>query len=110
MDMAGRCKVWLEISDVTEEEFEARMAEQKALEASVPKVGSDAPNFIADVLDRDHDLFGDLVLQVEYIIQTAVEAISPEVVAAGRIDQLRRNAHAIARFADTAFDHVTHAQ
>ncbi len=61
MDMAARRKVWLEISDITEEQFEAQMAEQKAREAIVPKVGSEAPDFVADVLGRDRKRTGEQV-------------------------------------------------
>jgi hypothetical protein len=61
MSMAERRKVWLEISDITEEEFEAHMAKQQAREAGVPKVGSEAPNFVADVLDRDRRRTGEQV-------------------------------------------------
>jgi hypothetical protein len=61
MDMAARRKVWLEISDITEQEFEAHMAEEKAREADVPKVGSMAPDFVADVLDRPRKRTGETV-------------------------------------------------
>ena len=61
MDMTARRKVWLEISDITEEEFEAHMAEEKAREAVVPKVGSEAPDFVADVLDRQRKRTGEQV-------------------------------------------------
>ncbi len=53
LDMAQRRKVWLDISDISEAEFEAHMAEEKAREAIVPKVGTMAPDFVADVLGRD---------------------------------------------------------
>ena len=61
MDMAERRQVWLEISDITEAEFEAHMATQKAREASVPKVGGVAPDFVADVLDRARRRTGEQV-------------------------------------------------
>jgi hypothetical protein len=61
MDMTERRKVWLEISDITEDELEAHMAEEKAREAIVPKVGSEAPDFVADVLDRDRKRTGEQV-------------------------------------------------
>ena len=61
MNMAQRRKVWLEISDITEEEFEAHMAEEKAREAIVPKVGSEAPDFVADVLGRNRKRTGEQV-------------------------------------------------
>jgi hypothetical protein len=61
MDMATRRKLWLDISDITEEEFEAHMAEEKAREAIVPKVGSMAPDFVADVLGPDRKRTGEQV-------------------------------------------------
>jgi len=61
LDMAERRKVWLQISDITEEQFEANMAEERAREAFVPKVGSQAPDFAADVLDRDRKRTGEQV-------------------------------------------------
>jgi hypothetical protein len=61
MDMAQRRKVWLEISDISEVEFEAHMAEEKARETTVPPVGSEAPDFVADVLDRDRKRTGENV-------------------------------------------------
>jgi len=45
-------KVWLEISDMSGEEFDAMMAEQKARQDGVPKVGDPAPDFELEVLDR----------------------------------------------------------
>jgi hypothetical protein len=61
MDMAQRRKVWLEISDISEAEFEAHMAEEKAREAVVPQVGTMAPDFVADVLHRDRRRTGEQV-------------------------------------------------
>ncbi len=61
MDRAQRRKVWIEISDITEEQFERHMAEEKAREAIVPRVGSEAPDFVADVLDRDRKRTGEQV-------------------------------------------------
>ena len=53
LDMVQRRKLWLEISDISEEEFEGHMQGEKAREAIVPRVGSPAPDFVADRLDRD---------------------------------------------------------
>lgn len=61
MSMDERRKVWLEISDISEEEFEAHMAGEKAREAIVPKVGDIAPDFVAGVLDRQRKLTGEQV-------------------------------------------------
>ena len=61
MDMAAKRKVWLEISDITEEQFEAHMAEEKAREDTVPKVGSEAPDFVAEVLGPTRERTGEQV-------------------------------------------------
>ncbi len=61
MDMAERRKLWLEISDISEAEFDAHMATEKAREADVPKVASQAPDFVADVLGRDLGRTGEQV-------------------------------------------------
>ena len=66
MDMAERRQVWLEISDITEAEFDAHMAVQKAREAKVPRVGSPAPDFVADRLDRDRQRTGERVRLSDY--------------------------------------------
>lgn len=54
-------KVWLEISDMTEEAFDSMMAEQKARQDGVPKVGDVAPDFEIERLDRSKKRTGDLV-------------------------------------------------
>jgi hypothetical protein len=61
MDMAQRKRVWLEISDITEEQFDAFMAEEKTREADVPRVGTEAPDFVADVIDRQRKRTGETV-------------------------------------------------
>ncbi len=61
MDWAGKVRVWLDISDITEEQFEAHMATQKAREAGVPRVGAAAPDFTADLLDRSRKRTGETV-------------------------------------------------
>ncbi len=61
MDMAAKRKVWLEISDITEEQFDAHMAEEKAREATVPQVGTEAPDFVADVLGDNRERTGEQI-------------------------------------------------
>lgn len=61
MDMAARRKVWLDISGISDEKFEAHMAEEEAREAIVPAVGIMAPDFVADVLDRARKSTGETV-------------------------------------------------
>jgi len=57
----------------------------------------------------DH-LLGDFILQSENIGQFAVVAIRPDMVARGGVNELRRDTHAVAALADTAFQDVTHAE
>jgi hypothetical protein len=61
MDMAEKRQVWLKISDISEAQFEAHMATQKAREANVPKVGAKAPDFTADVLGPNRQHTGEQV-------------------------------------------------
>ena len=58
MDMAEKRQVWLEISDISEGQFEAHMTTQKAREADVPKVGALAPDFTADILGPNRQRTG----------------------------------------------------
>lgn len=61
MDMTERRKVWLEISDISEDQFNAHMEEEKAREAIVPQPGTEAPDFVAEVLDRQRKRTGERV-------------------------------------------------
>ena len=54
-------KVWLEISDMSEEEFDAMQAENKARQSRVPKVGEVAPDFEIEYLTRERKRTGDYV-------------------------------------------------
>lgn len=53
MTMPERRKIWLDISDISEQELDEHMTQEKAREARVPQPGQMAPDFVADVLDRD---------------------------------------------------------
>ena len=61
IDFAERKRVWLEISDISENEFDAMMTREKARESRVPRVGSPAPDFTAERLDRDRRRTGEFV-------------------------------------------------
>ena len=61
MTPAERRQLWLSISDMTEEAFDAMMAENKARQANVPAVGSEAPDFEIDRLDRKRKRTGETV-------------------------------------------------
>ncbi len=61
MDMATRRQLWIDISDISEEQFDAHMATEKAREAIVPKVGSVAPDFVADVLGDNRKRTGEKI-------------------------------------------------
>ena len=56
-----RKKLWLSISDITEEQFAAHQAEQKARQAKVPQPGLPAPDFELDVLTRERRRTGEKV-------------------------------------------------
>ncbi len=61
LSMEERRKIWIEISDISADDLQHHMEEQKAREAGVPQPGDDAPDFTADVLDRDHQRTGEQV-------------------------------------------------
>jgi len=61
MSMEERKKIWLEISDISEAEFDALMAHQLARQAEVPQPGSQAPDFELELLDRQRLRTGDTV-------------------------------------------------
>lgn len=54
-------KVWLEISDMSPEEFDAMMAAQKGRQPDVPKLGDRAPDFELERLDREKKRTGEMV-------------------------------------------------
>lgn len=54
-------KIWLDISPMSEDEFDAMMADQKARQASALKVGDVAPDFELERLDRSRKRTGDFV-------------------------------------------------
>ena len=59
---------------------------------------------------RAGDPFGDLVLEVEDVLEHTVIAVGPDMRAAGGVDQLGRDPDAVAGLADAAFEHVAHAE
>ncbi len=61
-------------------------------------------------LQRLDDGFGDLVLQREDVVQIPVEALGPEVAVGRAVDELRGDAHAVARLAHAPLEHVAHLQ
>ena len=63
-----------------------------------------------DGLQRAGDALGDLVLEVEEVVDDAVIGIGPEMRAACRIDELRGDAHAVAGLAQAALEHVADAE
>lgn len=54
-------KVWLEISDMSGDEFDAMMAKQKGRQAVALKVGEEAPDFRIERLDRSKKRTGEFV-------------------------------------------------
>ena len=56
-----RKKLWLSISDISEADFDALQAAQKARQARVPKPGTPAPDFELDVLTSERKRTGQRV-------------------------------------------------
>ncbi len=61
MSFPEKREVWLQISDMSGDEFDAMMAEQKARQGGVPRVGDVAPDFELEVLDRARKRTGETV-------------------------------------------------
>jgi|TARA_B100000315_G_scaffold170362_1_gene158914 hypothetical protein len=61
MSPEERKKSWLEISVISEDQFDAMRAHQAARQEKVPQPGDDAPDFEIDVLDRDRKRTGKTV-------------------------------------------------
>ncbi|MCH8917427.1 MAG: hypothetical protein E2O90_07825 [Alphaproteobacteria bacterium] len=53
--------IWLEISDMTGEEFDAMQTHHKEHQAGAPKVGDMAPDFTAEVLGAGRKRTGEFV-------------------------------------------------
>jgi len=56
------------------------------------------------------NLFGDSILEVEYVVQGAIILICPEMRALGSLDQLDRDAYARPAALDAPFQHVSDAE
>jgi hypothetical protein len=54
-----RKKMWLSISDITEGQFDALQAAQKARQIRVPQPGTTAPDFELEIVSRERKPTGD---------------------------------------------------
>ena len=61
MPFEERKKIWLEISDMTEDAFDAMMAANDERQSRVPRVGTPAPDFEIERIDRDRKRTGERV-------------------------------------------------
>src|SRR5262245_2445213 len=61
-------------------------------------------------LDRAYNGFGDLVLEIEYIIEPAVETIGPNMVARPGVNQLGYDAHTVLRLSHASFQHISNVK
>jgi len=61
-------------------------------------------------LDRSGNSGGDFVLHGKHVVDLAVVSIRPELKAGRGVGQARRDAHAMAGFADAAFEHIARAK
>ena len=56
-----RKRMWLSISDISEAQFDALQAEQKARQVRVPQPGTIAPDFEIDLVTRERKPTGERV-------------------------------------------------
>ena len=56
-----RKKMWLSISDISEAQFDALQAEQRARQVRVPQPGTIAPDFVLDLVTRDRRPTGEKI-------------------------------------------------
>src|SRR5204863_5503717 len=61
-------------------------------------------------LDRSDYTFGNLVLDREDVVEIAVIALGPQMIASRSLDKLSRNPKAVAALSDRAFEHVADAK
>jgi len=61
LSFAEKRRVWLEISPLSEDAFDAMQAEQKARQANALKAGDAAPDFALERLDRSRKRTGEYV-------------------------------------------------
>ncbi len=61
LTMEERRKLWLSISDISEAQFDALQAAQRARQVRVPQPGTGAPDFELDVLTRERGRSGEKV-------------------------------------------------
>jgi hypothetical protein len=61
MSYPEKRKVWLEISDMSEDEFDAMMAEHGERQVAALKAGDTAPDFEIERLDRSKKRTGEFV-------------------------------------------------
>src|SRR5271165_6735763 len=60
--------------------------------------------------NRADDAARYLVLQLEDVVEHAVEAVCPDVSPSRRVDQLAGNAHTVTGLADASFEHIAHPE
>src|SRR5262245_56601851 len=60
--------------------------------------------------DRAYDVRSHLVLQIEDILQRAIEAVGPEMHPGGGVDELACDTHPVCRLAHAPLEHVADAQ
>lgn len=61
LSLEERKKIWIEISDLTEKEFDAMLAEEHGRHAHVPEIGAEAPDFEVERLTHDRKRSGEKI-------------------------------------------------
>ncbi len=61
LPMDERRKIWMDLSNMTEDDFNKMFASQKVRQQRVPEVGQPAPDFEAELLHPDRQRSGETV-------------------------------------------------
>src|SRR5690242_6552315 len=61
-------------------------------------------------LESGCNILSDTILQIEHVVEIAVEMIGPEMVTVRTIYQLRGQSHPVPGFPDASFQNITSAQ
>ena len=75
-----------------------------------PREGAKRLGILHRKLGDTGDCAGDVVLKREDIVELAFEPVGPDLIADESVDEVHRYPHALSGLADTALEHIAHAQ
>jgi hypothetical protein len=110
-DGPGACSIGIEGQSAVDEGFRhcgIASEDEQRVGGTPHRIGIASRRF--ECLPRQPDAIGDLILQLENVVERAVEAVGPDVRAGRCVDQLPGDAHPVAGFAHAAFEDEAHAK